>query len=149
MGADLVRHLEGIQRRTGGKDAAIVGGELRERRCLLELVRPAGTDEAGKCWSGKAATEQEEADRKMKERNISVPDFSVSFCPARTPETGAGGAPFGLGHYSRRAKGRTRPVKKQGGQVVKKIHLAVASPGPPPGPFQASSRALPGPHWID
>jgi hypothetical protein len=29
MGADLVRHLEGVQRRVGGEEAAIVGGDVQ------------------------------------------------------------------------------------------------------------------------
>jgi hypothetical protein len=29
MGADLVRHLEGVQRRIGGEEAAIVGGDVQ------------------------------------------------------------------------------------------------------------------------
>jgi hypothetical protein len=29
MGADLVRHLEGVQRRIGGEEAAVVGGDVQ------------------------------------------------------------------------------------------------------------------------
>ncbi len=29
MGADLVRHLEGVQRRVGGEEAAVVGGDVQ------------------------------------------------------------------------------------------------------------------------
>ena len=29
MGADLVRHLEGVQRRIGGEQAAVVGGDIQ------------------------------------------------------------------------------------------------------------------------
>ena len=34
MGADLVRYLEGVQRRVSGEEAAIVGGDVQVRRWL-------------------------------------------------------------------------------------------------------------------
>ena len=36
MGADLVRHLEGVQRRIGGEEAAVVGGDVQAGVALVD-----------------------------------------------------------------------------------------------------------------
>jgi hypothetical protein len=35
MGADLVRHLEGVERRVGGEEAAVVGGDVQPRIAFI------------------------------------------------------------------------------------------------------------------
>ena len=35
MGADFVRHLEGVQRRIGGEEAAVVGGDVQAGVVLI------------------------------------------------------------------------------------------------------------------
>jgi hypothetical protein len=38
MGADLVRHLKGIQRRIGGEEAALVGGDVQAGVGLITML---------------------------------------------------------------------------------------------------------------
>jgi hypothetical protein len=50
MGADISRHLEGVQRRIGGEEAAIVGGDVQAGIALLNGAEQAPEVEPDGFW---------------------------------------------------------------------------------------------------